>query len=73
MEYYNYEKKMNYIDNISFNEYLKILDYTPITIDNMNLYIDNKNDLYNFKDYTLSEGMSIDEDFPYITIKFKLN
>jgi len=72
-EYYEYEKKMNYISNMSFNEYLKILKYTNITTNNMNLYIDDKNDLYIFKDYTLSEGMSIDEDYPYITIKFKLN
>ena len=39
----------------------------------MNLYIDSKRDLYIYKDYTLSVGMSIDENYPYITIKFKLN
>ncbi|MBR3661204.1 MAG: hypothetical protein IKN63_04845 [Bacilli bacterium] len=71
-EYYNYEKKMNYLNNESFNDYLEILEFSPITLDNMNLYIDKNNDLYLYKDYTLSEGMSIDEDFPYITIKFKL-
>lgn len=72
-EYYNYEIEKKYIENKSFDDYLKILEYTPITMDNMNLYIDNKNNLYIFKDYTISEGMSIDEKFPYITIKFKLN
>ena len=72
-EYYQYEKKMGYLNNESFKDYLNILKYTPITIQNMNLYIDKSNDLYLYKDYTLSEGMSIDEDFPYITVKFKLN
>ena len=70
--YYDYEVEKGYITDFSFNEYLTILNYTPITINNMNLYIDSNNDLYIYKDYTLSTGMSIDEDFPDITIKFKL-
>ena len=71
--YYDYELEKGYINDFSFQYYLtNILNYTPITINNMNLYIDSNNDLYIYKDYTLSEGMSIDEDFPYITIKFKL-
>ncbi len=71
--YYDYEFEKGYINNFSFQYYLtNILNYTPITINNMNLYIDSKNNLYIYKDYTLSEGMSIDENFPYITIKFKL-
>ena len=72
-EYYDYEKRMGYIGKDSFQTYLNSLEYTNITIDNMNLYIDSKKNLYIFKDYTISEGMSIDENFPYITIKFKLN
>lgn len=72
MEYYEYEKKKKYLENQTFNDYLNILEYQPITLNNMNLYVDSKNDLYLFKDYTLSEGMSIDEEFPNLTIKFKL-
>lgn len=72
MEYYEYEKSKHYFENMTFNEYLNILDYKPITMNNMNLFVDSKNNLYIYKDYTLSEGMSIDEDFPNITVKFKL-
>lgn len=72
-EYYNYEKSKNYINNESFNEYLNLLDYKPITLDNMNLFINSQNELILYKDYTLSEGMSIDENFPNLTIKFKLS
>lgn len=70
--YYNYEKKNNYINNITFNEYLKLIEYEEITLNNMNLYVDKKNDLYIFKDYILTEGMSIDTNYPDLTIKFKL-
>ena len=72
-EYYNYEKRMGYIGKDSFQTYLNSLNYKEITIDNMNLFVDSQKNLYIFKDYTISEGMSIDENFPYITIKFKLN
>lgn len=72
MEYYEYEKNNNWINNISFNEYLNLLKYENITLNNMNLYVDNKNDLYIFKDYTLTEGMIMDMNYPEITIKFKL-
>jgi len=71
-EYYEYEKDKKYLTNQSFNDYLDILDYKAIKTSNMQLYIDDKNHLYIFKDYTLSEGMSIDENFPYITTKFKV-
>lgn len=71
--YYNYEKKNNYIsNNITLNKYLETIEFSEITLDNMQLYIDNKNDLYIFKDYVLSEGMNIDPNFPNLTIKFKL-
>lgn len=73
-EYYDYEKENNLLDSdITFNKYLNILDYKSITLNNMNLYIDDKKDLYIFKDYTLSEGMIIDLEYPNLTIKFKLN
>jgi len=74
LNYYEYEKENNYIEkSTSFNTYLNMLEYETITLDNMNLYIDNKNNLYIFKDYMLTEGMSIDENYPNLTIKFKLN
>lgn len=73
LNFYKYEKDNNLIDKtISFNDYLNILEFETITLDNMNLYVDNKNDLYIFKDYILSEGMSMDENFPSLSIKFKL-
>lgn len=71
-KYYNYEKEKKHIENLSFNEYLEILEYENITIDNMILFVDDNNDLYILKDYTLSPGMSIDEEFPDLTIRFKL-
>ncbi len=73
IKYYNYERENDLLDlDISFNEYLNDLNFKDITLSNMNLYIDNKKDLYIFKDYDLSYGMSIDEKYPYLTIKFKL-
>ena len=71
-EYYQYEKKNGYVDDLTFNEYLGLINYEAITIDNMILYVDSKNDLYILKDYTLSPGMSIDEKFPDLSIRFKL-
>ncbi len=72
--YYNYEKEHQLIDNdISFTDYLNILQYNQVTVDNMKLYIDKKNDLYIYKDFMLSEGMIKDENFPTISIIFKLS
>lgn len=72
--YYFYEKNNNLIESTTtFNEYLDLLNYETITLDNMILYLDDKNDLYIFKDYTLTEGMVTDDNYPVFTIKFKLN
>lgn len=73
LNFYKYEKDNNYIENtISFNQYLNILDYKTITLNNMNLYIDKENDLYLLKNYTLSRGMIKDDEYPNLTTKFKL-
>lgn len=73
LDYYYYEKEHNYIDSsTSINDYLDILEYEPVTIQNMKLYIDNNNDLWLFKEYTLSEAMMRYEDYPVISIRFKL-
>ena len=73
LDYYYYEKEHNYIDSsTSINDYLDILEYEPVTIQNMKLYIDNNNDLWLYKEYTLSEAMMRYEDYPVISIRFKL-
>ena len=73
LDYYYYEKEHNYIDSrTSISDYLDILEYEPVTIQNMKLYIDNNNDLWLFKEYTLSEAMMRYEDYPVISIRFKL-
>ncbi len=73
MEYYNYELDHNYIEkNVSFNEYLKILEFEPLTNDNLKLYIDKNNALWLYKEYSLSEAMMRYEDYPVITIRFRL-
>lgn len=72
--YYNYEKENNWLENdITFNQFLLLINYQNISLDNMNLYIDKKNNLYLYKDYTLTEGMSSDENYPNLSVKFKLN
>ena len=73
-EFYEYELNNNLLDvTTSFNDYLKILEYDGIDINNLKLYIDNKKDLYLFKEYELSNGMKKDEEYPNLSIKFKLN
>ena len=73
LDYYYYEKEHNYIDSsTSINDYLDILEYEPVAIQNMKLYIDNNNDLWLYKEYTLSEAMMRYEDYPIISIRFKL-
>lgn len=72
--YYQFERNNNLLDlNISFQEYLEELKFKPITLENMNLFIDKKQDLYLLKEYDLSYGMSISEYYPNIVTKFKLN
>jgi len=74
MEYYNYEIENNWLDKgVNFNQFLLLLNYENINLNNINLYIDNKNNLYLYKDYTLTEGMSLDEEYPDLSVKFKLN
>ena len=70
-DYYDYEKKNGYLTNETFNDYLKILKYEEITMNNMILYIDSKNDLYLYKDYNLTEGMKLDESYVF-SVRFKL-
>ncbi len=73
LSYYDYEQKHNYLTTeTSFSNYLEILEYEPITIDNMKLFIDKNNDLWLYKEYTLSEAMMRYDDYPVISIKFKL-
>ena len=63
LDYYYYEKEHNYIESsTTINDYLDILEYEPVTIQNMKLYIDNNNDLWLFKEYTLSELMQEDDN-----------
>ena len=38
----------------------------------MSLFIDKKNDLYIYKEFSLSEGMRIVDYFPNLTNTFKL-
>ncbi len=71
-EYYNYEKTTSFYNNESFTEYLKILKYEKINLNNMNLYVDN-NKLYLYKTYSESEAMILDNNYPFITYEFKLN
>lgn len=71
--YYIYEKENNLIDTgTSFSKYLNILDYKKSTLSNMSLFIDKKNDLYIYKEFSLSEGMRIVDYFPNLTNTFKL-
>ena len=73
-DFYKYDLEHDWLDlSVSFNDYLEILKYDGITIDNLKLYIDNKGDLYLFKEFELSEGMKKDEEYPNLSIKFKLN
>lgn len=73
LDYYYYEKEHNYIESsTSINDYLDILEYEPVSIQNMKLYIDRNNDLWLYKEYTLSEAMMRYEDYPVISIRFKL-
>ncbi len=72
-EYYDYEINHNYLtSNTSFNDYLEILEYEPITIDNLKLFVDKNNDLWLYKEYNLSEAMMRYEDYPVVSIRFKL-
>ena len=72
-EFYDYEYKNNWLDStFTFNNYLELLGYKGITLDDMKLFIDNNNDLYLTYEYELSEGMRRDEEYPNLSIKFKL-
>ena len=73
-KYYNYEKENELVDqNITFSDYLNILEYKTVTLDNLSLFIDKKNDLYIYKDFSLSEGMKRLDYFPNLSNTFKLN
>ena len=42
-KYYNYEKENDLVDqNITFSDYLDILEYKTVTLDNLSLFIDKK-------------------------------
>ena len=72
-EFYEYEYTNNWLDNtITFNDYLEILGYKGITLDDLKLFIDKNNDLNLTYEYELSEGMRRDEGYPNLSIKFKL-
>lgn len=73
-KYYNYEKENELVDqNITFSDYLNILEYKTVTLNNLSLFIDKKNDLYIYKDFSLSEGMKRVDYFPNLSNTFKLN
>ena len=73
-KYYNYEKENELVDqNITFSDYLNILEYKTVTLNNLSLFIDKKNDLYIYKDFSLSEGMNRLDYFPNLSNTFKLN
>ena len=73
-KYYNYEKENDLVEqNITFSDYLNILEYKTVTLDNLSLFIDKKNDLYIYKDFSLSEGMKRLDYFPNLSNTFKLN
>ena len=73
-KYYNYEKENELVEeNITFSDYLNILEYKTVTLDNLSLFIDKKNDLYIYKDFSLSEGMKRLDYFPNLSNTFKLN
>ena len=73
-KYYNYEIENDLVDqNITFSDYLNILEYKTVTLDNLSLFIDKKNDLYIYKDFSLSEGMKRLDYFPNLSNTFKLN
>ncbi len=72
--FYEYELNNDLLDiTTSFNDYLKILEYDGLDINSLKLYIDNKKDLYLYKEFELSDGMKMDEEYPNLSIKFKLN
>ena len=72
-EFYEYELSHNWLDNnITFNDYLEILGYKGISLDNIKLYIDKNNNLYLVYEYELSEGMRRDEEYPNLSLKFNL-
>ena len=71
-DYYNYEKNKR-DDNISFSQFLQEIDYEKITNDNINLYIDKDNNLYFYQAYKITKLMALDENYPEIITKFKLN
>ena len=73
-KYYNYEKENDLVEqNITFSDYLNILEYKTVTLDNLSLFINKKNDLYIYKDFSLSEGMKRLDYFPNLSNTFKLN
>ncbi len=73
LNYYYYEKEHNYLESkITFNDYLDILQYEPITMENMKLFVDTNNNLWLYKEYNLSEAMMRYEDYPVVSIRFKL-
>ncbi|MBQ7141394.1 MAG: hypothetical protein IJO32_07840 [Bacilli bacterium] len=71
-EYYNHELTNKYIDkNMSFEQYLSdrnIDDYNDV-----NIYINKDNKIIIYKTYTLSSGISIDEEFISNPFEFEIN
>ena len=72
-QFYNLIPILTVEENITFSDYLNILEYKTVTLDNLSLFIDKKNDLYIYKDFSLSEGMKRLDYFPNLSNTFKLN
>ena len=72
-KYYLYEKKNgNYDSKFNFNDFLDEIGYQNLSYNDLNLYLEN-NTLYLYVTYNTTELMALDNNYPEIITKFKLN